>query len=218
MEQLGFVRIPKRTLEIDPQDKESLILSEEVFLQQNDTTPNPDRLPPAVDLIFKLRSLEESPPEATPLQALNVFIAAIELGVYPPIDVLNWLKESFEKFFENEGDNQAPRLDEILKISGRKIFTNAAREHRDGIISKDLYLLEKYFNLSEDRAAGFVSLKYSLLPEHPLFKLGLDVRQIKNIAQEHRKLWQSIFENNPCPDKNEFLASFPKSVRNEILK
>ncbi len=214
MEELGFVKLPKEIVEIDSENSDSLVVAESELVEKDGYAIEN----PAFNLVLKCRSLEKKGPKIDPLIAIDAFILALDSGVYPPINVLNWLKESFEEFYKQAGGALAPKLDEILGVSGRKIFTEDTRNHRDELISKDMYILIKCFNLSDDKAAGFVSLKYSFLPKNPLFKLELSTRQIKNIFQEYEATWRGIFEYFPHPEKIGFLESFPQSVRNDIFE
>ncbi|MGB5833047.1 MAG: hypothetical protein WBG92_13785 [Thiohalocapsa sp.] len=142
-------------------------------------------------------------------------IGAIELchlaGVYPPVEVLEWLSRAFIEYYASGGTEDLVKLLGLRNQAGKNMIGDFKRYNASYSQGSIVGTLVDIFGVSIDDAALMVWAREG--------EQGKDPPKAAWIAEQYRKVWRSKFSSDeirglfyPEDDHQsalEFLSSFP---------
>ncbi len=176
---------------------------------------------------MKKRSKSFKDPD--PLFVIELFMEYRQNGVIPPDKVLDWLAMRFENYLCGKGQKT---LDESFGLSP-KSFKKEMFFVRDRELCLEMFLLQKWFRLSAEDAAGVLEAKAEMFKGWD--RLGLKGnrkvgspkgdRLLSTYLRKWKKLFTQCSQEALAPilkadvkDKIDFIGTFPKAaVKDYIL-
>lgn len=129
-----------------------------------------------------------------PVYAISAFLLYIERGFYPPLWVLDWLKNGFNVFIGEAGES----LDKILGFKhagGAKTkWKNAMICELEEVLSFEIFSLHRVFFLSVEDAAELVSRWYPKSITWEVSGSGMPEWDADTLRQYYSREWSSKYK------------------------
>jgi hypothetical protein len=147
------------------------------------------------------------------------FINSINLGIYPPLAVLEWLRDGFEKYMENDGKNSVDKCLGLESSRGKApLVARMKIENRNAHYSMIMHILVNEFSVNIRDAACMVHARE--------IEAGRNCPSDSWIEQQFREKWKpselcridDFYQNNETERKAKFISSFPSYSIPTILK
>lgn len=163
-------------------------------------------------------------PKAAPVGGLESFLLARALGVYPPLEVLNWIAEAFEAYWKSSGETRTKSgkarpldLAVLLGLAPNKgqvsPFKKSMLSERDEQAGIDMARLKHLFAISTEQAAAMVAAKMELMT----FPAGVTKLKEKTLTNRYNSDWHrwanqisTFITLDGAADKQKFLETFPR--------
>lgn len=178
-------------------------------------------------LWMKRYELKEEKKKA--VYAIEVFLNAHENGLYPPLEVLDYLAGIFKDFHVSQGRKSIDRLMGFTAGKGQApIFKKFAEKERDARLCLDVHRLNLVFGVAVNDAAYMVARRLEDTEKWDNTGFNLKTIGADRLAVIYKKNWRKIFKE--CDDlfqkedwspgkKKNFLALFPPdSLPNSLKK
>jgi len=133
-----------------------------------------------------------------PYYVLEAFIVAHVHKCYPPVWVMDFINERFEKYYYSAEKS----LDELFGFvkAGGKGWTPPrvirANEERDKFIKREMFVLTAIFKITIGNAAKMVASLIDIKAKE-WDEAGLRRLSAETIAEKYRKKWKPFFKINP---------------------
>lgn len=196
-------------------EKMSLFVGEHEI--KNIKNENEVELPASLYIISKTRQFKET---KNPVYAIEAFLVAHKAGVYPPLSILNFLADKFEKYHSTFGEVSLDSLLGFKTYRGKKAppFKAVMNEERNEKLTLDVFRLN-LLGYTIPRASIMVYEKLEATPKWD--KTGLKLKAISQttIQDLFKNKWKDIFNNDTSKkatlkwlktNKENFLKSFPQ--------
>ncbi len=150
-----------------------------------------------------------------PLYAIEAFLLAHEVGVYPPLWVINYMAETFDDWRKSSGEESLDKLFNLKAERGQTPTYKAdLEERRDERLCQDVYVLKTFFKFSIDEACHMVERRLEEIPDWNKTALNLTAIKTETIKERYYKKWGEI-----CAGLNdEFALALKRDGRLDFLK
>ena len=152
-----------------------------------------------------------------PILAIEAFLIAREMKLYPPMWVLDWLEKSFKTFHDAQGKQSFDKILGLVPGRGQSpLFKTLIEEERDQMLALDMWRLIVLFNVSIDRAAEMVARRLEDAPRWN--KTAYEIRPLaeKTLVDRYKKKWKKVFDSPE--QRHRLLRSWTKLQADEYLK
>ncbi|MCK9420623.1 MAG: hypothetical protein M0R70_14725 [Nitrospirae bacterium] len=181
-----FIPYPPDAFIYDKDNFPSWMLSETDIIQQN-----------SEELIALKCKRSGFVKNGNPVLAIEAFLLARDLKVYPPMWVIDFFANAFEKYHDKLG---LIDLDSVLGLKGvgKKggAFKPLLDDQRDEMLMRDVYWLTR-LGYSPDQAASIVARFLESIPDAVFNKTWIGINKISDttIKDKWNKKWHTHFED-----------------------
>ena len=162
-----------------------------------------------------------------PVMAIEALLIAHEAKLFPPLWVLEWLRDTFKAYHAAQGRKS---MDSVMGLSDRRgkrhAFTHLFIEERNNILFHDMWRLNSFLGISQGDAATMVAERLKETPNWNQTGYPMRLPTSKWICEEFQKtIWnRSTVDKNIFAEgkwtKNQwenFLSKFPKHTYENLL-
>ncbi len=215
----SFVPYPPSEFIFDRDKQPPWIITQTELIQRD-----PEK---TIALITRRESFAE---KKNPVLAIEAFILAHELKVYPPLWALKFFSDAFKRYHDKLG---LVDLDSILGLKGvgKKggAFKPLLDDQRDEMLMIDVFRWTRPpFNLSVKHAADIVARLLQATPDNVFNKTWINLKKLKasTIRDRYLKKWSKLFEFDVIVDIHDkwlqanranFLLKFEKVLTKKDL-
>jgi len=128
-----------------------------------------------------------------PVYGIEAFLIAHEVGLYPPMWVLNYMAEIFNEFHKHQGSKSLDKLFELTRGKGQNnAFKNVLLYDRDETLMIDMDKLRMVYGCTIDEASLMVARRMEEIPENRFQNL----KKLSDgaIKDKYMRSWKKIDE------------------------